>query len=109
MLAFMTRVLALGLAALIVGVLASAHAFAADTTKPHPHKGVLKPYPRPPPPLKLTAAEQALLDANKPVMRQAEADAGGRGTAIFSVKATPDITWATINEFSSYPKWIKEV
>lgn len=109
MLAVMTRLLALGLLTCLVTCLASAPVLAADASKPHPHKGVLKPYPRPPPPLKLTAAEQATIDSGKPVMRQAEADAGGRGTAIFAVKATPDITWATINEFSSYPKWIKEV
>jgi hypothetical protein len=97
------------LLALVLPLVLASSAFAADATKPHAHKGVLKPYPRPPPPLKLTAAEQATLDAGKAVMRQAEADAGGRGTAIFAVKATPDVTWATINEFSSYPKWIKEV
>lgn len=95
--------------ALLIASVPASPAFAADKDKPHPHKGVLKPYPRPPPPLKLTAAEQALIDAGKPVMRQAEADAGGRGTAIFAVKASPDVTWATINEFASYPKFIKEV
>ena len=96
-------------ALLVLTMLDSSPALAADTTKPHPHQGVLKPYPRPPPPLKLTEAEKALLATGKPAMRQAEADAGGRGMAIFSVQASPDITWATINDFASYPKWIGEV
>lgn len=102
----MTRLLALAVAALLLGAGA---AFAADTTKPHPHKGVLKPYPRPPPPLVLSPKEKALIEAEKPAMRQAEEGAGGRGMAIFHVNASPDIVWATINDFASYPKWIKEV
>lgn len=84
-------------------------ALAADVGKPHEHKGVLKPYPRPPPPLKLSEKEQARLDEMKPVMRQNEGDGGGRGMAIFKVNASPDVTWAVINDFASYPKWIDEV
>lgn len=97
------------LSSLLLLAMLSTPALASDVTKPHPHKGVLKPYPRPPPPLKLSDAERKLLEAGKPAMRQAEADAGGRGMAIFAVKASPDVTWATINDFNSYPKWIKEV
>lgn len=98
----------LALLALAVAVPALPAA-AADATKPHAHKGVLKPYPRPPPPLKLTDAEKARLASGKPVMRQAEGNAGGRGMAIFAVKAAPDVVWGTITDFGSYPKWIKEV
>jgi hypothetical protein len=94
---------------LLIAALFSATALAADPSKPHPHKGVLKPYPRPPPPLKLTDAEKARLDQGKPVMRQLEGESGGRGMAVFRVNAPPDVVWATINEFSSYPKWIDEV
>ncbi|HEY4219879.1 MAG TPA: SRPBCC family protein, partial [Myxococcota bacterium] len=82
---------------------------AADPTKPHEHHGILKPSPRPPPPLKLSDAEKKILEGGKPVMRQSEGDAGGRGMAIFRVNATPDVVWATINDFASYPKWIDEV
>jgi hypothetical protein len=84
-------------------------ATAADPSKPHEHHGKLKPYPRPPPALKLSDAEKATLDAGKPVMRQTEGEAGGRGMAIFKVNANPDIVWATIQDFPSYPKWIDEV
>lgn len=85
------------------------HAHAADAARPHPHRGVLKPYPRPPPALKLSESERKRLDTGKTVMRLTEGEAGGRGMAIFKVSAAPDVTWATIRDFSSYPKWIDEV
>lgn len=97
------------LTALLVSSSVAGVAFAADATKPHGHKGVLKPYARPPPPLVLTDKEKARLDQGKAVMRQLEGEAGGRGMAIFRVAASPDVVWAIINDFSSYPKWIDEV
>lgn len=102
----MTRLLLL---ASLLALVTASGALAADVSKPHEHKGVLKPYPRPPPPLKLSEKEQARLDEMKPVMRQNEGDGGGRGMAIFKVNASPDVTWAVINDFASYPKWIDEV
>jgi ribosome-associated toxin RatA of RatAB toxin-antitoxin module len=82
---------------------------AADAGKPHEHQGLLKPFPRPPRPLALSAADQAMLSSGKPVMRLTEADAGGRGLAIFQVNAPADVVWATIRDFSSYPRFIPEV
>ncbi len=82
---------------------------AADANVPHEHRGKLKPYPRPPKPLVLTPAEKAVLLTGKPVMRLTEGEGGGRGLAVFLVNAPPDPTWATIQEFKSYPKWIPEV
>src|ERR1041385_1112962 len=94
----------------VVVMIASASASAAAATKPQEPTGKLKPYPRPPPPLKLSDDEKKTLDAGKAVMRQTEnGDGGGRGMAIFRVDAPPDIVWATINDFPSYPKWIDEV
>jgi ribosome-associated toxin RatA of RatAB toxin-antitoxin module len=84
-------------------------ATAADATKPHDHKGILKPYPRPPKPPVLTAADKAILAAGKPVMRQTEGEAGGRGLAIFEVNAPADVVWATIRDYPSYPRYIPEV
>ena len=97
------------LAALLATLSASAPALAADVGKAHGHKGVLKPYARPPPPLVLTEKEKARIESGKSVMRQMEGEAGGRGMAIFRVDATPDVVWAIINDFGSYPKWIDEV
>lgn len=93
----------------LVAALISTGALAADPAKPHEHHGLLKPYPRPPPPLQLSPADRAILDSGKPIMRQTEADAGGRGLAIFRVDADPDTVWAIINDFPSYPKYIDEV
>src|ERR1041385_8513448 len=93
----------------VVVMIASASASAAAATKPQEPTGKLKPYPRPPPALKLSDDEKKTLDAGKAVMRQSEGDAGGRGFAIFRVNASPDTVWATINDFGSYPKWIDEV
>jgi hypothetical protein len=84
-------------------------ALAADPKVPHEHKGKLKAYPRPPKPLIVTDAEKAVLLTGKPVMRQAEGEAGGRGLAVFVVNAPPDVAWTTIQDFKSYPKWIPEV
>jgi hypothetical protein len=97
-----------GLFAIVALTLAAA-ALAADASKPHPHKGVLKPYPRPPPAITLSEAELKRLNDGKPVSRQTEGDAGGRGLSIFRVHAPPDLVWATINDWNSYPKFIDEV
>lgn len=94
---------------LLAAVCVAATAFAADASKPHPHKGTLKPYPRPPAPVVLTDKDRARLEDGKSVMRQTEGEAGGRGLAIFRVHAPPDLAWATINDFPSYPQYIDEV
>lgn len=90
-------------------VLTAGPLLAADASVPHEHKGKLKPYPRPPKPLVLTDAEKTVLQTGKPVMRQTEGEGGGRGLAVFFVNAPPDLTWWTIQDFKSYPKWIPEV
>lgn len=105
----MSRSACLLLAALLAAGTLATPALAADAAKAHSHKGVLKPYARPPPPLVLTDKEKSRLDSGKSVMRQMEGEAGGRGMAIFRVNANPDVVWATINDFHSYPKWIDEV
>ena len=108
----MTRSSRFALASLVAASAAlalSPAALAADATKPHAHQGKVKPFAHPPPALVLTAEETARLAAGKPVFRQKSDDDSGRATAIFQVHASPDITWRTINDFPSYPKWIKEV
>ena len=82
---------------------------AADATKPHEHRGKLKPYPRSPPALTLSAADHATLAAGRPVRRQTEGEGGGRGLAVFFVAADKDTVWRTIEDFSSYPRFIPEV
>jgi coenzyme Q-binding protein COQ10 len=94
---------------LVASVLVAAGVHAADATKPHPHQGSLKPYPRPPPALTLSAVEQAILQSGKPVARQTEGEAGGRGMSIFIVNAPPAVVWQTLNDFARYPQYIPEV
>jgi hypothetical protein len=100
---------AVALAVFAASSVVAGAALAADASVPHEHKGKLKPYPRPPKPLVLSAAEQATLAKGAPVMRQAEGEGGGRGLAVFVVDAPPDLVWSTIQEFKSYPRWIPEV
>jgi ribosome-associated toxin RatA of RatAB toxin-antitoxin module len=99
----------LAAATALVGFLGAAPVFAGDVGKPHPHQGSLKPYPRPPKPLVLSDADKAVLQSGKPVMRQTEGEAGGRGLAVFVVDAPPDTVWATIRDYPSYPRFIPEV
>lgn len=84
-------------------------ALAADATKPHDHKGVLKPYPEKFEPVSLSEAEKKEVASGKPVFKKTEGDTGGRGIAIFQVNASPDVVWGVLKSFESYPKWIKNV
>ena len=93
----------------LVAVATATPGLAADATKPHEHRGLLKPYPKTPPPLVLSAAEQQKLMSGTPVMRQTEGEAGGRGLAVFVVDAPPDTVWGTIRDYASYPRFIPEV
>jgi ribosome-associated toxin RatA of RatAB toxin-antitoxin module len=93
----------------VILALVASPVLAADAAKPHPHRGVLKPYPRPPKPLVLSAAERAQVSSGKPLMRQTEGEAGGRGLAVFLVDAPADTVWATIRDYPNYPRFIPEV
>lgn len=101
--------LAAALLVLAIPLGVASPALAADAAKPHEHRGLLKPYPKAPPPLVLTPAEQAKLMGGAPVMRQTEGEAGGRGLAVFLVNAPADVVWKTIKDFPSYPRFIPEV
>lgn len=92
-----------------LALIAAPAAWAADANKPHEHKGVLKPYKQPPPPVSLTAKDQAALGKGEPVMKTLEGESGGRGAAVFRVNAPPDVVWGVISDFKSYPKWIDNV
>lgn len=84
-------------------------ALAADASKPHDHKGELKPYPEKYTPVSLSSAEKAQVAAGKPVFKKTEGDAGGRGVAVFKVNAPPAVVWDTLKAFERYPDWIDNV
>ncbi len=82
---------------------------AADAGSPHPHQGVLASYPQPPPPVALSAEQEATFLSGAPVYTQVEGAQGGRGVAVFLVEAPPEVVWTTIRSFGSYPAWIDGV
>lgn len=84
-------------------------ALAADASKPHVHKGELKPYPDTFKPVPLSAAEKAQVAAGKPVFKKMEGDEGGRGVAVFQVNAPPAVVWDVLQQFERYPTWIDNV
>ncbi len=84
-------------------------AWAADANKPHPHQGVLKPYPQPPKPTPLSAADIKTLESGEPVYKTTEGETGGRGVAVFRINAPRDVVWSTITQFQMYPQWVDEV
>ena len=83
-------------------------AFGSDANKPHPHQGVGLKFTSPQP-ITLTETEKADLAAGKSVRKQVKHSTGGRGIAVMDVNASTDKVWAVINDFPSYPNWIKEL
>ncbi|MFZ5480771.1 MAG: SRPBCC family protein [Myxococcota bacterium] len=92
------------LAALLIGAVA-----AADAAKPHDHTGKLAAYAGAPPPVTLAADELAKLEAGEVVLKQQQSGNGGRGVAVFHVRASADTVWRTITNFAMYPKWVDNV
>lgn len=87
-----------------------AAALAADPNSPHPHQGVLKPYPSPPPPVVLTLEDLGTLAKGEPVRKsQKTGDNAGYGVAVQTIRAPSDIVWKKILDFRNYPTYISEV
>lgn len=89
--------------------LAAPEALAADPNTPHPHQGVLAPYPQPPQTPVLTEAERASLAAGEVIRKQTQGEAGGRGIAIQDVHAPPEVVWRKILDFANYPTMVENV
>lgn len=75
--------------------------------EPHPHQGVLTEYHNEPSSFLLSDKEQQRLALFKPVYKKEIINGKQRGVTIFLVKASITTIWATIHQFSNYPKWIK--
>ena len=86
-----------------------ATAQAADPNAPHPHQGVLNPYPTPPTAPALTADEVATLVGGDVVRKQTQGDSGGRGIAVQDVHASPDVIWGKILDYGNYPTMVDGV
>ena len=83
-------------------------ALAADAGKPHAHTGKVAPYTNPPV-VALTPAESTTLAQGQPVLKQVKSATGGRGVAVFDVKAPKDKVWGVVTNYSMYPKWVDGV
>jgi hypothetical protein len=84
-------------------------AIAADPNSPHPHQGVLRAYPQPPPAIALTPEDLATLSSGGVVRKQTRGEEGGRGVAVQDVHATPEVIWAKILDFAAYPRMVENV
>lgn len=84
-------------------------AVAADPNAAHPHQGVLTPYPTPPTKPSLSADELSTLASGDVVRKQTQGDSGGRGIAVQDIHATPDVIWARILDYGSYPTMVEGV
>lgn len=95
---------------LMVGWVSSV-AWAADATQPHPHSGVLSPYPSSPTLPTLSADDLAKLADGKPVQKQMKesGSSGGRGLAVQDVHATPEEIWSRIMALDKYTEWVSNV
>jgi len=92
----------------IISLLLSFQAFAADPSKPHPHKGSLPHYDGAPPDPEahLTPAQAQTLASGKAIYTTAQSEGGGGAVAIFKVAAPSKMIWRVINNFPKYPEWI---
>lgn len=95
--------------ALLALILALVPANAADPNQPHPHQGALRPYPSPPPPIRLSEGEEVAFQSGRPVFTLTDGGSTGRGAAVFLVKAPPEKVWKVLRSFGSYPKWVDGV
>lgn len=86
-------------------------AFAADFSKPHPHRATRPPF-KPDTVIvpKLARAELETLAAGQIVLKQAKHEtAGGVGVAIEDVAAPPKVVWDQLLSFETYPSKVPRV
>ena len=89
--------------------LLTATAFAADPNAPHPHQGVLTPYPTPPTAPALDASELAKLAEGDSIRKQTRGEGGGRGIAVQDIHASPEQIWSKILDYGNYPNMVDGV
>ncbi len=86
--------------------LLSAHTFADE---PHPHQGVLSPFPETVPAISLTQDEISQLNQGEYLIKQFESDSQGGGFIVQDINAPIDTVWNRILSFSKYPDWVNHV
>ena len=82
---------------------------AADPEKPHPHQGIVPPFEGVPPRVSLSEEEESRLARGEAVLTTLEGESGGRGTAVRDVKAPPEVVWERIGAFDQYPDMVPRI
>jgi hypothetical protein len=83
---------------------------AADSDKPHPHQGVLAPYPPVSLAIELDEKQhEKLAKGDLVIFTQEEKDTGGRGVAVLDINAPIDTVWSRIMGFDHYKEWVGPV
>lgn len=90
-------------------LLLAATSMAADVDAPHPHQGLVEPYPSTPPPIALDAGQLATLARGESVLTQIEIGSGGRAAAIQDIQAPTDSVIGRILDYRAYPRMVKHV
>jgi len=98
---------------LLVSASCAASGGSADTSKPHPHEGLLKKYERVPPTQiglgKLDVADDELRKG-APVLRKISLPGGWlRAVSVQDVHAPEKVVWSAINDLPNYPKYVEGV
>jgi len=96
------------LAASLLLLLAAA-SMAANVDAPHPHQGLVEPYPPTPPSIALDAAQLATLARGESVLTQLELGSGGRAAAIQDIQASTNTVIERILDYRAYPRMVKHV
>ena len=84
-------------------------ALAADPDKPHEHQGIVPAYQGAPPPVTLSAEDQASLGAGKLVTKQVQRGNGGHAVAFQDIHAAPATIWSKITNSGMYSQWVNGV
>ena len=83
---------------------------AADADQPHPHRGVLDPYPPVSLAIELDEKQhEKLAKGDLVIFTQEEKDTGGRGVAVLDIHAPIDTVWSRIMGFEHYKEWVGPV
>jgi len=82
---------------------------AADPDSPHPHQGLIEPYPAEPPVIGLDDEQLATLARGESILTQIEGAGGGRGAAVQDIHASADVVFGRILDFRAYPRMVDHV
>lgn len=89
----------------VLSVLSLSYVVVVDSA-PHPHQGIVKPFPGGDPGVKLNAGALKTLKEGKPFKTQIQSGTAGRGMVVQDVKAPTSVVWDRILDFDYYNKMV---